>query len=166
MRGNKAPVTKEKALDKLTTLCSRGEQCEFELNRKMLNWGLNSSDRKEIIEYLKTNRFLDEARYARSYANDKARFSAWGPAKIHAELMLRRISTPSIREALNSVEPAIWKEGLLRCASSKARNLNLLGEESWENSQKLYRYIISRGFPSSAASKAVTYMKKKQEENE
>lgn len=160
------PVTKEKALQRLASLCSRGEQCEFLLQRKLITWGVASGERKEILEYLKENRYLDDARYARSFANDKARFSSWGPYKIRAELSLRKIKPAFIKEAVAAVDSQVWKEALLKCASSKSKNLELSGEDGYENRQKLLRYLISRGFPSAASSKAVALMKKRQENQE
>ena len=158
-------VTKDKALQRLEGLCSRSEQCEADLNRKMLNWGLNVSDRKEVMDSLKEHRFVDDARFAKSFTNDKARFSYWGPNKIKIELLKRRIKSPIITEVIKNVDPLIWKQGLLKCAVSKAKNLDLTGEEAWDNRQKLFRYLITRGYPSSAASKAVNVMQKRQEED-
>ena len=158
------PLTKEKALQRLESLCSRSEQCEFDLNRKMITWGITSQDRKEIIEDLKSNRYVDEARFARSFAHDKSKFSGWGPSKIRMELIKRKISSTVITESLQSVENKVWKDAILRLAENKAKNLDLTGEDSWNNQQKLYRYLIGRGYPSSAVSKIVTMMRKRQEE--
>lgn len=159
----KKQITYEEAKERLASLCSRSEQCEFELNRKMINWGLPSSKRNEIIEFLRENRFVDDNRFARSYANDKSKFAAWGPFKIKMELVKRRISGQIITEVLRNIRQDVWKEGLLKNAMVKSKNLDLLGEEGWDNRQKLFRYLISRGFPSSAASKAVNVIKKRQE---
>lgn len=162
----KKPITKEGAIARLESLCSRSEQCEYDLDRKMINWGLNSTQRKEILVHLKENKYLDNARFSRSYVNDKARFSSWGPYRIRLELIKKRIDKTFIDDALRQVDPAIWKEGLLKCAVSKTKNLDLTGEEGYSECQKLFRYLISRGFPSTASSKAVKMMKKKQEEME
>lgn len=162
----KKPFTKEKALDRLTTICSKSEQCEFEINRKLLNWRINLVDRREIIDYLKNNRYLDDERFAKSYAKDKARFSYWGPSKIRGELIKRRINSAIIKVAIENVESSAWKEGLLKCATSKAKNLDLLNVDAWNNRQKLFRYLISRGFPSNVSSKTVDLMRKQQERNE
>ena len=159
-------ITKEKAFERLVSLCNRSEQCESDIVRKMLNWGLPSRDRIEILDSLKSERLVDDLRFAKAFANDKARFSAWGPLKIRAELVRKRIKSALIKEAVQNVDPNVWKEGLLKCAVSKSRNIDLIGEENWNNRQKLFRFLISRGFSSSSASKAVNLMKKKQEEQE
>lgn len=162
----KKEIDKEKALERLAGLCSRSEQCEYNLIQKLFKWGLPASDRKEIIDYLKENKYVDDGRYAKSYANDKARFSGWGPFKIRLELSKCKIPPQMIKEALDRVENSVWREGLLKNAESKAKNLDLLGEESYQNQQKLYAYLISRGFPSGASGKAVALMKNRQKEKE
>lgn len=156
-------VDKEKALEKLENLCSRSEQCEFELERKLIIWGLSVSERKEIIDYLKEYKYLDESRYAGSFARDKARFSYWGPNKIKFELKKRRIKDSVIKEALESVSSEIWKNGLLKNAVNKAQDLVLIGEDGWINRRKLYNFLLNRGFAGGMCSKAVNYLKKKQE---
>lgn len=160
----KKPFTKEKALEKLAALCSRSEQCEFDLTRKLCNWLVPPSDRKEIIDYLRDNRYLDDERFARSFTNDKARFSHFGPFRIRMELVKRKIPAPLIKNALEQVDKEVWKQGLLKNASAKARNLDLIGEVGYNNRNKLLRYLISRGFSSSSSLKAVEYFRKKQEE--
>ena len=159
-------VTKEKAMERLQVLCNRSEHCEYDLNKKLLNWGINSLDCRDIIEWLKDNRLVDNTRFAKAFANDKARFSSWGPQKIRLELLRRRISPAVITEALQLVENSVWKEGLIRCAKAKSKNLDLTGQNSWTDSRKLYQYLLSRGFPSAAVSKVVTLMKNKQEEED
>lgn len=162
----KKPITKEKAQERLEILCSRSEQCEFDLNRKMIVWGISSQQRKEILNSLKENRYLDDSRFARSFANDKARFSSWGPYKIRMELIKRKIGAATIKESLERVESEVWREGLLRSARSKSKNLDLLGDNSYENGKKLFQYLIGRGFPSKASSQAVSIIKKeKSQEN-
>lgn len=163
---NKKPITKEEATRRLENLCSRSEQCEFELSRKLITWGINAGDRRSILDYLKENRYVDEERYARSYTNDKARFSGWGPLKIRMELVKRRINSKMIQAALDQVEEKIWKESLLRNTIKKAKELDLTGENSRENKQKLLRFLIGRGFPTNLSIKAVNYITKKQSESE
>ena len=165
MKTNK-PLTKEKAFERLAGLCARSEQCEVDANKKLISWGINATDRREIIQQLIDQRYIDDTRYARSFALDKARFSYWGPAKIRIELLKKKIKSKLIKEALENVDPSIWREGLWHTVRNKAKNYNLVGEEAIDNSMKLYRYLISRGFPGSASSKAVNYMKKIQEGNE
>ena len=160
----KKEVTKEKALERMAGLCSRSEQCEHDILRKLFNLGIKREDREFIISYLRENRYIDDDRFARSFVNDKARFAHWGPGKIRLELSRRKVSRESIKQALESVGQEVWKEGLLKNAESKSKNLDLTGETGYENRQKLFRYLLSRGFSSSNAGKATELMKRRQQE--
>lgn len=162
----KKEITAEQALSRLESLCSRSEQCEFDLERKMIGWRIPSSKRKEIIEKLKEDRFVDNARYAASYANDKSRFSSWGPYKIKMELGRRKISATDISVAIKRVPRVVWKEGLLKNARSKAAGLELNGEDSRNERLKLFRFLVARGFPAALVNKAVKYMCEVQKKEE
>lgn len=164
MTGKK--IEKEKALSRLESLCSKSEQCESDINRKMIQWGLPEKDRKEIISSLKENRYLDNARFARSFTMDKARFSAWGPYKIRAELIKRNIKGEQISEALEKVGPEIWKAGILKCALSKSRELCDLDNNSYEYRVKMSRYLAGRGYGSELTGKVINYLKKRQESDD
>lgn len=155
MLKSKKTYTTEEALQKMAALCSRAEQCESEIVKKLIKMGLSSSQRAEIIDYLKSERYIDNSRYARSFARDKARFSAWGPMKITSSLRLLRISSEHIRDAIESVEPEIWEEGVIKAAKVKSKNLDLIGEDKHKERAKLYRYLTGRGFKSDMALKAV-----------
>ena len=151
----KKPVSPDVIQLRMADLCARSEQCEYDIDQKLYKAGLNPSDRERIINFLKEERFIDNRRFAGSFARDKCRFSAWGPYKIRMALLTKRISSAQIAEALESVEEKEWDEALMRCALSKSKNLDLNGIEARENKMKLYKYLLSRGFPSAKAAIAV-----------
>lgn len=158
----KKPLTPEAACLKMASLCARSEQCEFEIARKLQNIGLTATQRKEIIDYLKEERYIDNQRYSKSFTSDKARFSGWGPYKIKAALIAKRISTKHINEAISMIPDSVWKESVMKIAASKAKNMDLDGDENKENRIKLYRYLLGRGYSSSDAVKAVNTIRKQQ----
>lgn len=158
----KKPVTPEQACLKMASLCSHSEQCEADIKKKLFNMGLSSKDQKEILDYLKEEKFIDNQRFANSFANDKARFANWGPFKIRMALGLKKITNSMINEALERIQPEIWKESLMKLASVKAKSLPLYGPENQENRAKLYRYLLGRGFSSADSVKAVQTLRKQQ----
>lgn len=145
-------VTKEEALVSMASLCARSEQCEADIYKKLLNKGLSHGDIHEIIEELINREFIDNARFARSFANDKVRFSAWGRNKIRAALMAKRISSVDTAEALAQIDEKEYAAALSRAVKSKVSGLDL---SVYEDRLKLYRHLLSRGFESSFASSAV-----------
>ena len=151
----KKPISPEAAKLRMAGLCSRSEQCEFDIAQKLYKTGLPKKDRDDILSYLKEERYIDNARFARSFAGDKCRFSSWGPYKIKKALYEKRIAPQDITSALSSIEPEEWKNALMKCAKSKARSLNLTGENGKKDKLKLFKYLISRGFTSEMAKKGV-----------
>ena len=162
----KKPVTAEEAKLKMASLCSRSEQCEADVSNKLYKLGLSSGERTEIINYLKEERFIDNSRFAKAFARDKARFSYWGPKKIKAALALKKISSSEINEALSEVDEEDWTNALMKSAISKSRNLDLCGEEGYENRRKLFTFLIGRGFTGEQANRGVRIMKEKQKDEE
>lgn len=131
---------------RMAGLCSRSEQCEYDIRQKLYKAGISEDDRDRIIDYLKEHQYIDEYRFAKSYAHDKCHFQAWGPYKIRMMLAAKRIPGAVISEALNSVEQSDWDEALRRATETKAKNLDLTGPNARTERMKLRRFLISRGF--------------------
>ncbi len=151
MKGKK-PITPEAAKLRMADLCARSEQCEYDIRQRLFKMGIFSDAANEIMEYLIDNKFIDNARFARSYARDKCRFSAWGPYKIRQGLAAKRISQSDAAKGLEGLEEKDLLDAVRRVAKSKARTLDLYGEDAREQRMKLYRHILSRGFDSRMAS--------------
>jgi regulatory protein len=61
------------AKTKLEALCAYQERCSFELNSKMISWGLFEDDRNALLADLITNNFLSEERFAEAFTSGKVR---------------------------------------------------------------------------------------------
>ncbi|MBD5355682.1 MAG: regulatory protein RecX [Bacteroides sp.] len=142
----KRPITPEAARIRMADLCARSEQCEHDIRQKLHKTGLSADTISDTINYLTENKFIDNKRFAQSYARDKCRFSSWGPYKIRLALSGKRISGSDITQALNGLEAEEIMEAARKVAKVKERSLNLHGETAKDDRMKLYRHIISRGF--------------------
>lgn len=149
------PITPEAARIRMADLCARSEQCEADIRQKLYRMGLSSSEVQKSIEYLVEGRFIDNARFARAFARDKCRFSSWGRNKIRLGLIAKRISSADIAQGLDAIEEKDYLEALHRTASAKARGMDLKGPDARDNRIKLFRHILSRGFESDLASRAI-----------
>lgn len=145
-------------------LCSRSEQCEYDILRKLRSKGLSSSQCREVMDFLIEERYIDNSRFARSFASDKARFVSWGPKKIKAALTIRKIPSGMITAALDDIDPDVWEQGLMKCARTKSGSLELTGENGYEERRKLFAFLIGRGFSGDQANRAVRIMKQLQAE--
>lgn len=148
----KKTIDKEKALQSLSSLCSRSEQCEFDCRKKLMLKGLSRSDIDEVITTLISLQFIDDARFARSFANDKVRFSKWGKIKIRTALSAKRISPMHIAQALEQIDESEYFDALERTIASVSKKYDL---NQYNDRQKLYRYLLSRGFESHIVSESI-----------
>lgn len=148
----KKKLSEEQARLKLAALCARSEQCEYDIKSKLFKWGLTQTESSAILEYLIEGNFVDNARFARAFARDKARFSRWGRRKIAMGLAAKRISAEDIRNALEAIDDEEYISALETVAKIKGRTLALTESK---DRQKLYAFLISRGYESSLVSKVV-----------
>lgn len=145
----------EKALLKMSDLCARSEQCEADIRQKLYRMGLTSSEVQSVVSRLIADGFIDNSRFARCFARYKVRFCGWGRRKIRLGLMAKRMSSSDISEALESIEQQDYLDALRRVAATKAKGMDLTGEDARDNRLKLFRHLISRGFESEQASEAI-----------
>ena len=68
-------MTEEQVLNKLTTLCARGEHCQQEMLDKMRRWEIDKSTQARVMEYLLKEKFIDEERYTRCFVEEKIKFN-------------------------------------------------------------------------------------------
>ena len=146
-------LTFEQALQRAASLCSVSEHCIQDINTKLKNWGVNQSDAEKIIDYLIDEKYIDEARYAQAYTNDKFRFAHWGRIKIKAMLRLQHISESHINEALDNIPQEEYEEILDGVIKSKQRSMNEC--ESFSARGKIIRFALQRGFEMHEISKFI-----------
>jgi len=136
----------EQALHRLATYCSRAERCVWDVRRKMDAWEIPYEQQNSIVEQLRKEQFLDEARYCKAFVNDKAKYNRWGIHKIRFELGKRQIPETLIREALENLDADETREHLRLLIERKKKTVK--GKNDREIRQKLLRFAASRGFSS------------------
>lgn len=157
------PITPENALARAADLCSRSEQCRQEISEKLYRWGLGSNDIEKILARLEKERYIDDRRYARAYTADKFRFSGWGKRKIILMLRSKRIDATYIAEAIGRIDPEEYTDTALRLLKSKCRGQI---PESREESARLIRFGMQRGFEADTLFKALNRLRRQQEDDE
>lgn len=147
------PMPPDKALIKLEELCARSEHCTYELMTKLKNWKVGETESRKILASLRRNRFLDDSRYATFFVRDRYRFAKWGRIKIRLHLRAKRISDDIIDEAFDEIDEDEYFSIL--CELAKAKITRLGDDVDFEARQKIYRWLLSRGYESSLISKAM-----------
>jgi len=89
---------------KIERFCAYQERCHSEVVSKLRNFGLKSSEIDEVMVYLIDGNFINEERFARTFARGKHRIKGWGISRIVAELKARNISGYNITAALTEID--------------------------------------------------------------
>lgn len=145
--GEKKPkkyLTRQEGLQKLQKYCAYQDRCHQEVRSKLIELGIYGDDLEEIMAELIQKNFLNEERFARSYARGKFRFKNWGRIRITQELKRRKISDYLIRKAMEEITEKDYREALY---DFLARKLPLVkAKNDFERKQKLAAYALRRGF--------------------
>ncbi len=100
----------------------------------------------EIVVHLIQNNFLNEERFARSFARGKFRYKKWGRIRIKRELKLRELSAFTIQAALNEIDEEEYMHIFNVLAEKKQSEIK--EKNSWKAKRKLADYLLYRGWES------------------
>lgn len=156
----KKSIDPEKARLKMADLCARSEQCEHDIREKLKRSKLSYQDIEDIISFLTERHFIDNARFAKSFTNDKVRFSGWGRNKIRMALRMKKISSDDINFAFENIDESEYNQSLARVAKYKCKDIDL---SDYDQRNKLFRYLLSKGFESAKISKIISALRDKNE---
>ncbi len=137
-------VDKQKLLFRAQNLCSRQEKCEFDVSKKLLGWGASPEEAEEIILKLKDDNFINQKRFAKIFASEKARFNKWGPKKIEFALRAKKVFDDDIKNALLEVQDFFSSETISKIIKAKIKSVKF--SSPYELKNKLIRFGMSKGF--------------------
>ena len=138
---------KEQALAKVMRYCSSRERAPQQVKEKLLKWGLPHSQVEDIISQLKTDKFIDEQRFANAYCHDKFEFNKWGKIKIRYGIQKFDLPNDVIDEGLSSISEQRYLETVNDQAAKKWKLLSS-ETDSFIRRQKTANFLIRRGFES------------------
>ena len=144
MQSKKKYHTKEAALNKMEHYCAYQDRCHSEVRTKLLDLGIYGDDLEEIIISLISDNFLNEERFAKSYARGKFRIKKWGKVRIRQELKFRKISDYCLRKAMEEIPDDEYEETLKAVLIKK--NKLIRETNDFKRKVKLTKYAQSRGF--------------------
>lgn len=137
-------TSKADALVKLQRYCAYQDRCHQEVRSKLIELGCYGQDLEEVIANLIGEKFLDEERYARSFARGKFRMKQWGRSRIRQELKLRNISDYCIRKAMEEINEVDYLNTLREVLEKRAEQI--AEADDFARKGKLAQYAMSRGF--------------------
>jgi regulatory protein len=143
---------------KLEHFCAYQERCHLDVVQKMHGMAIESNTIDEIVVYLIQNQFLNEERFACSFARGKHRIKHWGNVRIINELKARNISQTIINSALKEIT-----------AEEYFTTFENLAVRIWENipeknelkkRKKFCDYLLRKGFESQLVYEKVKELEK------
>lgn len=138
------PTGEREALLKLSAMCAKAEHSSGEMMEKMRRWQLDDDTQKRVMEQLRTGKYVDDERFCRLFARDKARFDKWGRRKIEQALHRKGIGPDTYSPILDSIDRQEYVEALRPIIAAKRRSVK--ARNDYELNAKLIRYALGRGY--------------------
>ncbi|MBK8873266.1 MAG: RecX family transcriptional regulator [Bacteroidetes bacterium] len=132
------------ALDKVRKYCAYQERSQQEVRDKFYDLGLHSKEVEQGIVILIEEGFINEERFAMSFAGGKCRMKQWGRDKIKAALRQKKVSDYCIRKALNAIPDGDYIRTLETILTKKSKEVK--EKNGIRKNYLLARYAMSRGF--------------------
>jgi regulatory protein len=136
----------KEAINKIENFCAYQERCHEEVVQKLRSMKMDSEEIDTIMVHLIGDNFLNEERFACSFARGKHRIKHWGKIRIVNELKSKKITQTLINIALKEISPEEY-----------ATTFHTLAEKNWESiretnlmkkRKKFCDYMLRRGFES------------------
>jgi regulatory protein len=136
----------KEAINKIEHFCAYQERCHEEVMQKLRTMKMDSEEIDTIMVHLISDNFLNEERFACSFARGKHRIKQWGKIRIINELNSKKITQTLINIALKEIS-----------SEEYATTFHTLAERNWESiretnlmkkRKKFCDYMLRRGFES------------------
>jgi len=134
------------ATNKIEHYCAYQERCHTEVEQKLRSMKMDSEEISVIISHLINDNFLNEERFACSFARGKHRIKHWGTIRITNELKFRKINSRLISTALKEITPEEYDETFQKLADRTWGNIS--ETNALKKRKKFCDYLLRRGFES------------------
>ena len=131
-------------LSKVRSFCALQERCISEVEEKLREWKVKPEKAEKIIELLIKEDYLNEERFAKSFAGGKFRINHWGKTKIIYELERRGVPDLIIQIGLEEIEDDEYEETLREILERKNREIR--DADKYKRKQKLVAFALQKGY--------------------
>lgn len=133
------------AIKKTEYYCAYQERCYKEVVAKLKSLGMYQTAIDHILDHLVQNNYLNEERFAKSFARGKHKIKGWGKRRIIQELKFRDISSYNIKTALKEIETD-YLSNFYNLAEKKWLNITETSLET--KKRKWVDFLIRKGYES------------------
>lgn len=144
MEKPQATYTITEATRKMERYCAYQERCHQEVSGKLRAMRMIPEAIDQIIVYLIKNDFLNEERFARTFARGKFHQKKWGRRRITRELEQRQLSRFNIQAALSEIASEPYEDTLHDLAIKRLGQIR--EKHPLKRKRKLADYLLYRGW--------------------
>lgn len=142
-------------------IVERSYRTEKEIFNKLITKEYSKESINRTIEFLREYNLINDRNYVKMYVKDKLK--SQGKNKIKYNLKRKGISDELIIEELSKIDDEDSKNGAIILAQKKYNELKRRESDQYKLSQKLYRFLISKGYNYDLASDVMKEVIKKDE---
>lgn len=142
----KNSYTVDEATKKLEGYCAYQDRCHKEVISKLRAMNMIPEAIDLIVGHLIKENFLNEERFARSFARGKFNIKKWGRNRIENELKYREISKYNIKLAMEEIDSKEYLKSFNSLA--KKRLAEIREKDLQKRRKKLADYLLYRGWES------------------
>ena len=136
--------TVQEAKARLEAYCAYQERCHREVVAKLRTMGMIPLAIDDIVVHLIHYGFLNEERYARSFARGKFYNKKWGKLRIQRELKARGLTDYNIEVGLSEITDDDYYNTLNLLAEKKQATIK--EKNPYKAKAKLANFLLYRGF--------------------
>lgn len=138
-------------------IIERSYKTEKEIGDKLFTKGYDKETIARTMEFLKEYKFINDEAYINMYIKDKIK--GQGKNKIKYDLMRKGIKDTEVYEAISNIDEDEELEIAKALALKKYNIIKKSESDKYKISQKLYRFLISKGYNYDLAQKAIKDLK-------
>ena len=147
----------EELLNKLRHFCSFRDRCTSEVEQKLQSLNVVPAKRPGLLDRLRSEKFLDDRRYAGSFARGKFHHNRWGRVKIAYELAGRGLPGNIIREGLEEIDEEEYVAVVIDLIRKKSEEIKDVKKFPIRN--KILTFVSRKGFEAELVSKVMNELK-------
>ncbi|WP_318840686.1 regulatory protein RecX [Reichenbachiella ulvae] len=140
----KLNLSKKEAKLRAANYCAYQERSQKEVRNKLYEYGLYSDEVEDVLTDLIMENFINEERFALSYAGGKFRIKRWGRNKIKQGLKQHDVSEYCIKKGLKEIDADDYIATLCDLIERKAESLS--ESNVFKKQEKVSRHLIYKGY--------------------
>ena len=148
----------QKVLAKLMRYCAFQERSSKDVFNKLSTCTNESAQIQLIYNNLIQHNYLNDQRFACSFASGKFRMNKWGRIKIKMGLINKGVDSKLIDEALEQISEEDYLKTLYDLAVNKKKLIK--AKNDFELKIKLKRYLVNKGYEADKVNQVIESINK------